>query len=148
MKKCLIVFTVLLLILSLSSCGAQSGKPEEMEVNTSKVKSNVINNCEGCVIQGDRIYYANSYDNGTLYSVNTDGSDNRKLNDDWTSWFYVSGDRIYYQNGKGGKIYAMNNDGSFDAALSAAGYINDDLWQLNNLRWYGDGGHQADQWLE
>lgn len=37
---------------------------------------------------------------------------------------------------------------SFDDALSAAGYINDDLWQLDNPRWYGVGGHQADQWLE
>jgi hypothetical protein len=37
---------------------------------------------------------------------------------------------------------------SFDDALSAAGYINDDLWQLDNPRWYGVGGHQADPWLE
>lgn len=37
---------------------------------------------------------------------------------------------------------------SFDDALSIAGYINDDLWQLDNPRWYGIGGHQADQWLE
>lgn len=132
MKKSLIVFTVLLLILSFSSCGTQSGKLEEMEVNTPEneagnaessavsvtsepdtaLTSKVINNCGDCAFQGDRIYYSNSYDNGTLYSMTTDGSDNRKLNDDWTSWFYVSGDRIYYQNGKDGKIYAMNIDGS------------------------------------
>ena len=132
MKKSLIVFTVLLLILSFSSCGTQSGKLEEMEVNTPEneagnaessavsvtsepdtaLTSKVINNCGDCALQGDRIYYSNSYDNGTLYSMTTDGSDNRKLNDDWTSWFYVSGDRIYYQNGKDGKIYAMNIDGS------------------------------------
>lgn len=37
---------------------------------------------------------------------------------------------------------------SFDDALTAAGYIDDELWQLNNQRWYGIGGHQADQWLE
>lgn len=37
---------------------------------------------------------------------------------------------------------------SFDDALSAAGYINDDLWQLNNPRWYGFGGHHTDRWLE
>lgn len=87
MKKCLIVLTVPLLILSFSSCGAQSGKLEEMEVNTSEVKSNVINNCGDCALQGDRIYYSNSYDNGTLYSMNTDGSDNRKLNDDLCQMF-------------------------------------------------------------
>lgn len=55
----MIVFTVLLLILSFSSCGTQ----------------------------GDRIYYSNSYDNGTLYSMNTDGSDNRKLNDNLCQMF-------------------------------------------------------------
>ena len=27
-------------------------------------------------------------------------------------------------------------------------YENDDLWQLNNSRWYMYGGHHADQWLE
>jgi hypothetical protein len=37
---------------------------------------------------------------------------------------------------------------NFNEALSATGYINDELWQLDNPRWYGGGGHQADQWLE
>ncbi|MFT4008263.1 MAG: hypothetical protein QM683_22570, partial [Lacrimispora sp.] len=39
-------------------------------------------------------------------------------------------------------------ESSFDNALSAAGYTSDKLWQLDNPRWYGSGGHQADQWLE
>jgi hypothetical protein len=37
---------------------------------------------------------------------------------------------------------------SFNDALSSSGYINDDLWQLSNPRWYMVGGHEADQWLE
>ena len=37
---------------------------------------------------------------------------------------------------------------SFDDALSAAGYIHDDFWQLDHPHWYGSGGHQSDQWLE
>jgi hypothetical protein len=37
---------------------------------------------------------------------------------------------------------------SFDDALTEAGYISDEIWQLKNPRWYGSGGHQADQWLE
>jgi len=36
----------------------------------------------------------------------------------------------------------------FEDALSAAGYIGDDLWRLNDPRWYGIGGHQADKWLD
>ncbi len=40
--------------------------------------------------------------------MNINGSDNRKLNNDWTPWFYVSCDRIYYQNGNEEKIYSIN----------------------------------------
>ena len=152
MKKSVIIFTVLLSILSFSSCGTRSGELSEAVNNTPEIEANdaepsafpetsepdtapssspvitskVVTNCGDCALQGDRIYYANNYDNGTLYSMNTDGSDNRKLNDDWTSLFYVSGDRIYYQNGKDGKIYAMNTDGSGQQKLSddASGNIN------------------------
>ncbi|HWT74207.1 MAG TPA: DUF5050 domain-containing protein [Mobilitalea sp.] len=139
MKKSVIIFTVLLSILSFSSCGTRSGKLAEVVVNTPEIEasdaepsafsatsepetvqlitpaitSKIVNNCGNCAIQGEKIYYANSYDNGTLYSMNSNGSDNCKLNNDWTPWFYVSGDRIYYQNGKDGmKIYVMNTDGS------------------------------------
>ena len=163
MKKTVIIFTFLLSILSFSSCGTQSGELSEVVANTLETEANdaepsafsatseletaqsnppvitskVVNNCGNCAIQGDRIYYANSYDNGTLYSMNTDGSDNRKLNDDWTSWLYVSGDRIYYQNGKDGKIYAMNTDGSGQQKLSDddSGNINvagDRIYYSNN----------------
>lgn len=139
MKKSLIIFTILLSIVSFSSCGTQGEKPSEAVINTQEIEasnakpsavsatsepetaqtstnvntSKVVNNCENCGIQGDKIYYANSYDNGNIYSMNTNGSDNRKLSNDWTPWFYVSGDRIYYQNGQDGmKIYVMNTDGS------------------------------------
>jgi hypothetical protein len=139
MKKSVIIFIVLLSILSFSSCGTQSGiltkvvdntpeietsdaepsassatpEPENAQLSTSAITSKVVNNCGNCAIQGEKIYYANSYDNGTLYSMNVNGSDNRKLSNDWTPWFYVSGERIYYQNGKDGmKIYVMNTDGS------------------------------------
>ncbi len=139
MKKSMIIFTVLLSILSFSSCGTQSNKLADAVTSTTEIEaddikpsalsatpepenalsgtpvniSKVINNCGNCTIQGEKIYYSNSYDNGAVYCMNTNGSDNRKLNDDWAPWFYVSGDRIYYQNGIDGmKIYAMNTDGS------------------------------------
>lgn len=51
-----------------------------------------------------------------------------------------------------GKMELVRDDtiqeDSFDHALSAAGYIHDNLWQLDNPWWYGVGGHQADPWLE
>ena len=144
MKKIVIVFTVLISILSLSSCGIRSGKlsetgdssreidesdakpselsetkePETAQPDSPLIPAKVINNCGDCAIQGEKLYYTNSYDNGTLYSMNIDGSDNRKLNNDWTSWLHVSGNRIYYQYGMGGMIYVMNSDGSGQQKLN------------------------------
>lgn len=70
-----------------------------------------------CAIQGDRIYFCNSYDDGKIYSMETNGSDILKLNDDCTQWFHVSGSQIYYQNITG-QIYAMNIDGSDQQKLN------------------------------
>jgi hypothetical protein len=163
MKRNLIVFTVLLSILSFCSCGTQSDKLAEVVTNTPAIAagdaepstsaatseseatqsstpviaSKVVNNCVDCVIQGEKIYYANSYDNGTLYSMNTNGSDNRKLINDWTPWFYVSDDRIYYQDGNDGmKIYVMNTDGSNlhklnDDASESINVIGDKIYYSN-----------------
>lgn len=135
MKKSVLIFTILLSILIFSSCGTQSRTftkvvvattpeieardtvpsvlvTETVQLSTPVTTSKFVNNCGNCAIQDEKIYYANTYDNGTLYSMNTNGSDNRKLNNDWTPWFYISGDRIYYQNGKDMNIYVMNTDGS------------------------------------
>jgi len=35
-----------------------------------------------------------------------------------------------------------------DVSLNDTKYNNDKFWQLNNPRWYGIGGHDADKWLE
>lgn len=157
MKKITIILTVLLSILTFCSCGTHSRKLDEVVANNPEIEANdaktsinptasdpettpsstpvftskVTYNCGNCAIQGEMIYYTNSYDNGSLYSMNANGSNNRKLNDDWTLWFYVSGDRIYYKNGNDGmKIYVMNTDGS--------GYqkLNDD--DSNSINVIGD----------
>ncbi len=141
MKKSVIIFTVLLSLLSFSSCRTQSGRISEVVPSTPEIEtgdnepepspltkpsepgaagsitpvitSKGLNNHGNCAIQGDTIYYVNSYDNGTLYSMNTNGSNNHKLTNDWTPWFYLSGERIYFQNGNDGmKIYVLNTDGS------------------------------------
>ena len=138
MKKGVIII-VLISILSISSCGTQSENLTDVEVNNTEIEksdvspsefsvtsepettqssttvitSKVVNNCGDCAIQDGRIYYTNSYDKGTLYSMNTDGSDNRKLSNDWIPWFYVSADRIYFQNWQDKmNIYVMKTDGS------------------------------------
>ena len=69
---------------------------------------------------------------------------------------YSSGDDINYQFTEKQFINStmetvrnktIKADG-FDAALNASGYVNDDLWQLKNPRWYMCGGHYADKWLD
>ncbi|MFA9466137.1 MAG: hypothetical protein ACERKN_17800 [Velocimicrobium sp.] len=80
MKKSVIIFIILLSILSFSSCGTQSGKlpkvvantPESVKSSTHVITSKAVYNCGNCAIQGEKIYYANSYDNGILYSINTE----------------------------------------------------------------------------
>ncbi len=152
MKKSLIIFTVFIFILSFGGCGTRSGEVEETKakvpeneagdtglsavpaaseqdtapISAPEVTPEVVNNRGDCALQGGRLYYINNYDNITLYSMNIDGSDNRKLNEDWTSWFYVFGDRIYYRNGQDGKIYVMNTDGSGRQRLNDddSGHIN------------------------
>ncbi|MDF2532757.1 MAG: hypothetical protein K0Q65_2338, partial [Clostridia bacterium] len=99
-----------------------------------------------------------------IYSTGGSGAGNRG----WTIYQFIDGEfkvtnslsyneangDYYFQEQKlvNGEMEIIRDDviqdGSFDDALSAAGYINDDLWQLDNPRWYGVGGHQADQWLE
>jgi hypothetical protein len=50
--------------------------------------------------------------------MKVDGSDNRKLNDDFPLYMNVVGDRIYYYNGHGGGIYEIKFDGSEKVKLS------------------------------
>ena len=118
-----------------------TGGSETTELDNVTSKSIKSVNIEGnCAVQNGRIYYANHFDDGTLYSMNTDGSDNRKLNDDWTPWFYVSGDRIYYENGKGGNIYVMNTDGSGNKKLNEDNSLNINIFgdRIYYLNWDDD----------
>lgn len=83
------------------------------------------NQCADFAVKNGRIYYKNYYDNGNLYSVNTDGGSNRKLIDDRLGEFCVSDGRIYYENGSdGGKLYAIDTDGSNRRRLSRDGSAN------------------------
>jgi len=50
-------------------------------------------------------------DGGGLYTIKTDGSDRKKLNDDEAGGIWVAGNRIYYSNDDGG-LYTIKTDGS------------------------------------
>ncbi len=139
MSKSTIFFLVLTIALILSGCKVQSEKNVE-EVSSTldtlssssiekdnksasssapKITSENVNQCTDFTVHGGRLYFSNNYDNGTLYSINIDGSEELKLNDDWTPWFCVSGDQIYYENGSDdSKLYAIATDGNDRRKLS------------------------------
>jgi hypothetical protein len=50
---------------------------------------------------------------------------------------------------KNGKLETVNEE-MLDPSTTVDGtkYYNDEFWQLSHPRWYGVGGHHADQWLE
>lgn len=71
-------------------------------------------------VSDNQIYYENISDSEKLYAMNTDGSGKRKLSDDslGTSFWNVSGDRIYYRSEDDDSLYSINTDGSDRKELS------------------------------
>ena len=87
MKKAIALLLAGLLALSLAACrgGSAQGNTAGNLANFAFV-----------AIEGNRIYYSNGIDSGKLYSMNPDGSDKQKLNDDNARYINVVGDRLYY----------------------------------------------------
>ncbi|MBO6015785.1 MAG: DUF5050 domain-containing protein [Lachnospiraceae bacterium] len=80
---------------------------------------------------GDKIFFANAYDNGALYVMNTDGSNIKKLHDGTTNFINAGGNYLYYMQTsaqKGGAglgyvrgitgMYRIRKDGKRAAGLS------------------------------
>ena len=132
-KNLLIVASLILMAilfsLFLNSCGNNVARG-----NTS---GNILNYGHAA-IQGDRIYYSNANDNGYMYAIKTDGTDNKKLNDDVSAYINVAGDLIYYCNSSDGrKLYTMKTDGTDKQKL------NDDwsyfITVIGDLIYYSNG---------
>jgi len=87
--------------------------------DTPQISSGSANQCVEAAIQGERIYFINYYDNGTLYSMNTDGSDKRKLTDDRLQRFYVSGSPVDKEmmDTMGLHVVDVNFDGCKDVII-------------------------------
>lgn len=134
----LFVFIVFIFVLSLAGCGVPATNDSKEEQSTTistvpQISSENVNQCAQFMVQNGKIYYQNFYDNGNLYSVNVDGSENRKLSDDWVSQFYVSDNQIFYDNV--GRLYSMNIDGSGKHILSidSLGTV---FWNVSNGKIY------------
>ncbi|MDR0220652.1 MAG: DUF5050 domain-containing protein [Lachnospiraceae bacterium] len=105
----------------------------------------------GIAVADNRIYYSilegiienedgiGSYD-FDLYSMNLDGTDNRRLSNDNPSYINVAGDRVYYHIiGQGYELISMDLDGTDRRILLSDNYITclnvtDDMIYFGNGR--------------
>lgn len=114
MKKYIGILIVLVCFLTLGGCKSTLMPSIPLEVKTGNASQ-----CGVFAVQEGKAYFINHYDKGTLYSMNIDGSEKRKLNDDRSNLFYVLGNQIYYQNSSdNSKLYSMKTDASNRHKLS------------------------------
>ena len=93
---------ILILLLLLGILGGAffylrfSSRIEENPENEIGNSAGNLNN-EGLFCEKDgKIYFSNFYDNGALYSMNSDGSEITKLNKYGSKWINAAGDYLYY----------------------------------------------------
>jgi Tol biopolymer transport system component len=71
--------------------------------------------CDNYVIDeaGEWIYYSNEGDGSAMYRMRTDGTEIKKLNNDYSSRMQIVGEWIYYLKGRDGypKIYRIPLNG-------------------------------------
>lgn len=85
------VFLIILLLLTIFI-----GRVPSNDVNTAgNTAGNLNNKGYYCELNG-RVYFANAYDDYALYSMNSDESDLKKLNDGSYSFLNAAGDYLYY----------------------------------------------------
>jgi len=104
----------------------QTSSGNSMPMPDSGITGNTPNNLSNtgtAVEHNGVIYFANFADGGNMYSMNSDGSNIRKLNDYASLYINIVDDRIYYaheehwqlrgpRDPKSGGVYSMNLDGS------------------------------------
>lgn len=80
-------------------------KPYSDESTTGNTSTNLLNG--GLFTKsGDKIYFANPYDENSLYSMDSDLSHVKKIHDDYVSYINAAGDYIFYtrRNDKKGHL--------------------------------------------
>ncbi|MGN0375933.1 MAG: DUF5050 domain-containing protein [Butyrivibrio sp.] len=117
-KKILIIVIILLAVTGLGLAGYFSRRiPKNPAGATGNTAGNLLNGGNFCELNG-RIYFSNPYDNGKLYSMNSDCSNVKKLSDDTAQSINAYGKFLYYirnnsttvNNGNGlfrGEVYAV-----------------------------------------
>lgn len=70
--------------------------PENPAGTVGNTAGNLYNGGYFCEDSEGRVFFSNSYDNGTLYSMNADESDITKISDSIVKSINIGGDYIYY----------------------------------------------------
>lgn len=107
-KNILILIIMLVILIVLFVCVSFLGRIPENEADTvGNTPGNLNNGGYFCESDG-RVYFANAYDNRSLYSMNPDESDMVKLNSNSVSSINAAGKFLYYY---------MTSDGSTGTGL-------------------------------
>lgn len=119
---------ILLMTVSLVISSFMNRIPSNDISVTGNTGGNLNNGGLFCELDG-KIYFANSYDNDRMYSMNIDGTDLKKLTSSSVAHINGAGDYLYYfmDSGSGGKgfgyvirtygVYRTKTDGSNSACL-------------------------------
>ena len=95
-KTALIFFFLFALIALLVICIILQGKIEQNPPGTIGNTAGNLNNKGLFCEQNGVVYFANAYDNGTLYSMNADETNIQKLSDAQAQSINAAGDYLYY----------------------------------------------------
>lgn len=122
--KVLLFTGILILILAVS--GVLSSLSSKIPHNASSVTGNTAGNLNngGLFAESEgRVYFSNAYDNGSLYSMNADETDIKKLGSSRVNTINVGGNFLYYYmnsegNGGDGLGFVVRTYGIFRSRLN------------------------------
>ena len=100
---------ILLMAVSLVISSFMNRIPSNDISVTGNTGGNLNNGGLFCELDG-KIYFANSYDNDRMYSMNIDGTDLKKLTSSSVAHINGAGDYLYYfmDSGSGGKGFIQD----------------------------------------
>lgn len=152
MKKISIIIVTLILVSVITGCIQQTGTtPEivtEKSVESTPTPANTPEPAPDDYQEDDSdwIYYINKDDNGYIYKIKTDETENTKLCETSCDNFKIAGDWIYfndpsedYVNGKHDSLFKMRLDGNDFTKISLSHYyfevLDDSIYYTDALDW-------------
>lgn len=120
--KILLLSGIILIILIVSSViSLFSGKVPPNDISVTGNTAGNLNNGGLYAESGGKVYFSNAYDNGCLYSMNTDETELKKLSSSQASSINVGGNFLYYymdsSGGGTGLGYVVRTYGIFRTSL-------------------------------